>query len=151
MVTLAVGGIAFWSTAGGREGSIPMADLPEAVVKAVQNAFPEGKWTKVRQRDDDDELIYVVELAKSPTSRSATLQLSNSGQLLEIDEEISTNDLPERVLRAVSKAFPGGTIDQAEQESEMEIIYRVQLTTHGKKREVKLTRKGRILEIEKKR
>jgi hypothetical protein len=144
--------LAWLALAGQEDRTRSLSELPQAVLSILKSTFPDAEVKRIEKTgdadDDDDDRRFELELAARPDRRRIDLEITRSGELLEIDERVPASELPEGVRRALRKAFPGGEIVQAEKESEIEITYRVQVTARDRKREVKLTRRGRIVEIE---
>jgi hypothetical protein len=137
------------SLAGDRD--LSASELPEAVRSAIERAYPGAEFTRAEEIEDDDEQLYRVRLRMGPDQRDIRLEVSPAAEILDIDEEIPESELPQRVQRAVSKAFPRHKVRHAEKEIEFEIVYRVDITSGNHHRELKISRRGRILEIEEKR
>ena len=126
------------------------SDRLTAAAKATLDKFyPDAAIDDIDDREKDDEDIYVVRLKEGAEKRNVLVEVARDGQILEIDEEVKLEDLPERVQRGLKKAFPKSKLERAEMETEMEISYRVDISEGHKKRLVKLRRSGRIFEIEK--
>ena len=123
--------------------------LTEAAKATLQRFFPAAEVEDVDEREKDDEPIWVVRLHEGEDKRDILVELARDGQILEIDEDVRVEALPERVQRAVKKAFPKAKIERAEMETEMEIHYRVDISEGNKDKRVKVRRSGRIFEIEK--
>lgn len=137
------------SRAGDKD--IRFSDLPEMVRQSVERLFPGGDIDWAKEEEEDDEHIYKVRLHRQPDGRDAVLEVAKDGEVLEIDQDIGESEIPEAVRRAVEKAFPRSRVTHAEKETEMDIKYRVDIEKGDKKRRLNITRRGRILEIEKKR
>jgi len=64
------------------------------------------------------------------------------------EKEIKTSELPKVVVDAVKKAFPKAEIVKAGTEAAEMVVYEASLNENGQKRELAVTEKGDILEIE---
>lgn len=123
--------------------------LTGAAKATLAKLYPGAEIDDIDEREKDDEDIFVVRVHDGPEKRDVLIELARDGQILEIDEDVSLQNLPERVIRAVNKAFPKAKMERAEMETEMDISYRVDISEGHRKKRVKLWRSGRIAEIEK--
>jgi len=56
---------------------------------------------------------------------------------------------PPAVLRALRRAFPRGRVDELGRHSRIEVVYEVEIQDGRQRREIKITPRGRIVEVEK--
>lgn len=64
-------------------------------------------------------------------------------------DDIDLKELPERVVAAIDKRFPGATLLEAEKdEDDGRIEYEVEIRHEGKRYEVEVTQDGRITDID---
>jgi uncharacterized membrane protein YkoI len=64
------------------------------------------------------------------------------------EENISIDQLPQAVVDAVKKKFPDAQLREAERNEEKgQLIYEVDISVHGAKKEVEVTPAGKILEV----
>ncbi len=70
-----------------------------------------------------------------------------TGQHEDKDEKIAIKDLPKVVVDSVNTAQPGGTITEADKETNKDgtVVYEVDVTNGGKKYEVKVDAAGKVL------
>lgn len=126
-----------------------MDALPEDLARLVKKAFPESSIVDVDREGRDGDTHYDVELKNPPNGRSVRLEVWPHAGITEIEEDLKQDELPAPVLKAVKKEFPKAAIREGEKRSEIRVTYRVNLTIDGRKREVTMSPRGRILEVEK--
>lgn len=126
-----------------------MEALPEDLARLVKKAFPEASIVEVDREGRDGDTHYDVDLKNAPDGRSVRLEVWPQAGITEIEEDIKEDELPAPVLKALKKEFPKAAIREAEKRSEIRLTYRVDITTDGRKRQVTVSPRGRILEVEK--
>jgi len=126
-----------------------MDDLPEELLRLVKKAFPEAGIVEVDREGREGETHYDVELKNPPDGRSVRLEVWPHAGITGIEEDLKQDELPAPVLKALKKEFPKAAIREAEKRSEIRVTYRVEVTIEGRKREVTVSPRGRILEVEK--
>lgn len=144
LIVAVFAGFLIGANAGGKDRS----QLPQAVIGAIERVFPNATVAEVDDDEDDGERIFFVRLDEPPEKRNVLVEVTRDGQLLEIDEYLRVDQLPERIEKAVKKAFPKAEVRKVEKETEMKIVYRVEVNEGNRTRRLKLSRMGRILELE---
>jgi hypothetical protein len=114
----------------------------------VRKAFPGANIVEVDREGRDGDIHYDVDL-KNPDERSVRLEVWPHAGITEIEEDLKQEELPAPVLKAVKKEFPKAAIRQVEKRSEIRVTYRMDVTIEGRRREVTVSPRGRILEVEK--
>lgn len=125
-----------------------MDAFPEDLARLVRKAFPEASIVAVDRQGRETDTHYDVRLKNPPDGRIVQLEVWPHG-ITEIQEDIKKEELPASVLRALKKEFPKAALREAEKRSEIRVTYRVELTVEGRRREVTISPRGRILEVEK--
>ena len=123
--------------------------LPEDLARLVKKAFPDASIVEVDREGRDGDIHYDVELKNPPDGRGVRLEVWPHAGITEVEEDLKQDELPASVLKALKKEFPRATMREAEKRSEIRVTYRVEITSEGRKREVTLSPRGRILEVEK--
>jgi hypothetical protein len=123
--------------------------LPDDLTRLVKRAFPEANIVEVDREGRDGDTHYDLELKNPPDGRSIRLEVWPHAGITEIEEDLKQEELPAPVLKALRKEFPKAAIREAEKRSEIRVTYRVDITIDGRKREVTVSPRGRILEVEK--
>jgi len=128
---------------GGEEEDEQVVTL-EATPMAVRDAFarlaPATSVKKVERLTDEGAVRYEIEFLADGIEQSATF--SEGGQLIELEREMPVDKLPAAVQAALSHDFPGGTLSKAE--SVQLSFYEVQVTSAGRKHDVKVYATGDI-------
>jgi uncharacterized membrane protein YkoI len=123
--------------------------LPEELTRLVKKAFPEAAIVEVDREGRDGDTHYDVDLKNAPDGRRVRLEVWPNAGITEIEEDLKQEELPATVLKALKKEFPKASIRKTEKRSEIRVTYRVDVTVNGRKREVTVSPRGRILEVEK--
>jgi|GEM_PF-2217231 len=126
-----------------------MDALPDDLTRIVRKAFPEASIVEVDREGRDGDTHYDVKLKNAPDGRSIRLEVWPHAGITDIEEDLKQDELPSPVLKALKKEFPKAAIREAEKRSELRVTYRVKVTVDGRKREVTVSPRGRILEFEK--
>ena len=126
-----------------------MDALPPELAGLVKKAFSGASIVDVDREGRDGDTHYNLELKNPPDGRSVRLEVWPHAGITEIEEELKQDELPLPVLKALRKGFPNTEIREAEKRSEIRVTYRVNVTSDGRKREVTVSPRGRILEVEK--
>lgn len=133
---------------GANAGGNDRSKLSAPVAAAIERFFPKASVTDVDDEKDNGEEILFVRLSQAPGERNVVVEITRDAEVLEIDEDLHVDQLPDRVNRSVKKAFPKGRIRKVQKETEMNIIYRVEVIEGSRTLRLKLSRSGRILELE---
>ncbi len=147
-LTLLVGGAYAW------EKDISLAEVPKPVMEAAKARFQDAEMTGAAQEKDDDKpLVYEVSLKHK--GQKIDMILTPEGEIVLFERRITTEDLPEAVTKTLGEKYPNATYKKVEEVVEMEnkqeklAFYEALLVTaEKKKREVKLTTDGKIVEEE---
>lgn len=125
-----------------------MDTLPEDLARLVRKAFPEANIVEVEREGRETDTHYDVTLKRLTDSRELRLEVWPESGITEIEEDLKQSELPAAVLKALQKEFPKAAIRDGEKRSEIRVTYRVDVTIDGRRREVTLSPRGRILEVE---
>lgn len=150
------------------EKTIKVDDLPKAVSKAWQSKYPQGKYIKAVQEEEDNETYYDVivalgdkgtfEVKISPEGKivkeKATSNDPNkengkdhSGKKIQKQKQAKLSGLPMAVA-VVGAKYPKGELIKAIKEDDDETVYEVVVEMGEKTLEVSVSPKGRIIEVE---
>ena len=125
----------------------PARPLPEWVRSLITKHFPDAQIQGGHREGDEDEQRYEVKLKKD--GRHISTDVTADVGVVEIDEELRQDQVPEKVMKSFRRAFPKGEIKRSEKSTDIRVTYHIEVTTDGRKREVTLSPRGKILEIEK--
>jgi hypothetical protein len=119
-------------------------NFPDWVTHLLAKEFPDTEVVQGHREGDRDENRFEVKLKKD--GRRISVDLIEEIGVVEIDEELK--QFPERVLKGLQRAFPKARIEGGEKNTDIRVSYKVFITSEGRKREVRISPRGRILEIE---
>ena len=117
-------------------------DLPAAVKTAFATKFPgatDVKWGKENAKE------YEAEFKLNNTSVSANFK--TDGSWTETETTIPSSELPAAVTNTVNKKYPGAVYGVTEkiEKPGAKILYEVNITMNGKKKEIELNPDGVIV------
>ncbi len=96
----------------GDEATLKKSDVPEAVLKAFEAAYPEAVVTKYSSEDVDGQIRYEFETEIDEIEKDYVYLAD--GTLLQIEEDVLVKDLPDAVILTVTELFPDGKIEDAD-------------------------------------
>jgi hypothetical protein len=117
--------------------------IPAAVQNAVRSVVPEMEIS----RAEWDKEKYTIKLKN--TKEDVLLTVSADGAIRSVERELWHAKIPAKVQAAVQKAFPDGKCGEAIKLTRTDVSYMVAVDRDGRKREVKVTTDGKLLEVEK--
>jgi hypothetical protein len=123
-------------------------ELPETIAKLVRKAFPEADIVHVSREETHDDLAYNVKLKNGPDGRRVGLDIKTEAGITKIEEELRPDELPPKVQKALRRAFPNAPIEEAQKESEIRVVYEIDIIVEGKRREVMISPWGKILAVD---
>lgn len=82
------------------EKSVTRAEVPQAVLRAVEAKYPGAALTGFSREDQDGKTTW--EVALTAGQRTLDLELDAAGAILETEETLAAADLPEAVKKAVA-------------------------------------------------
>lgn len=90
-----------------------------------------------------------VSAAQSPKITQSETSAAEPCETCDSEEEVAVADLPAAVSAAALSAVPGGTIVEAERETEAGVVvYEVEVETAAGEFEVEVSEAGEVLEVE---
>jgi len=90
---------------------VEIADLPQAVRQTIERELKGFEIDELERDEDDGKIVYEV---KSEGDNELKMKIAEDGTLLEKEEQLDDDDLPEVVLNAVKKSFGDIDIDDVE-------------------------------------
>lgn len=138
---------------------IPLTKVPALVTNAAKKAVPNLKITGAETEQNDNKTIY--ELKGNADGKDYEIKIAPDGKVLktEIDDEdddcedaedIELSDIPVKVKTAVVQKVPGIKLTEAEMKIKSSgTVYEVEGSANGYDYEIKVTREGNILKVEK--
>jgi len=121
--------------------SICQVKVPDAVNNAFKNKFPDAKDVKW-EKENSKELEANFKV--NNTNVSANFMLD--GTWVETETTIPSAELPAAVSNAVNAKYPGAVYSRTEKIEKPggKILYEVNITVNGKKKELELNQDGTI-------
>jgi len=123
-------------------------NLPDWARAVISKQFGAAEILHVDREGDRDENRYEVKLREKPGGRRMSVDLTQDAGVTDLDEELKQEELPEKVRKALERAFPNARVSEAERNTDIRVSYSILLTGDGKKREVRISPRGKILEVE---
>jgi len=112
---------------------------------ALDALYPDAEIEEV-EVEKEGLKVYEVELEHNGQEVEATL--AADGTLVEVETEMTVEDLPEPVAKAIEKAAGGATIKEVEKEVTYAVVKLVKLDEPQTSYEAELSREGAECEIE---
>ena len=143
LLGLVIGCTTMFSTfAKDREGKSD--DLDPAIAAMLKERYPGYRITDVDHRKKGGEKVQQVRLNGKRKIDDVLVTLSRRGEILELDEDMELEKVPDYIVAAFRKAFPDTEVMHSEKTTRMEILYQFDIEKDGKKHEVSVSRSGRI-------
>lgn len=97
------------TTAGlrGGEESIPLAQVPKAVIDAVKKRFPAAEMVEAAKETDGDKVEFEVSLKDAGTK--IDVMLTPAGTLTLIEKTVPAKDLPKAAADVLEAKYPKAT------------------------------------------
>lgn len=146
-VLLAVPMIFGQANAGEKE--LKKSQVPKEVIAAFEKDYPNAKGLEFEEEMFEGKVAYEVEYKEN--GKEYEFLYSADGVLLQKEEEIDVQTLPEPVVQAIRKAHLKAEIEQAEKVMKPDGAvtgYEVEIKSAGKELELELDVSGNILKTE---
>jgi len=121
------------------EEEVSLDQIPAAARQALLAAAGGAKIVEVERETEHGLVLYEAEWIADGRKHEA--EVTAEGALVELEEDVSADEVPAAVKRAAAKLFPPGA--KLEYEKKTIIVYEVEAKINGKEREVLLTPAGR--------
>jgi hypothetical protein len=133
----------------GQEQRLAKKDLPSAVVSAFQQQYPNAVIKASSKEVEDSTTYYEIESVDGKTKR--TILYSGDGKLTEIEEVISSKQLPDSARALIARDYPKGDIEGAEKVTKGNVTtYEVKIENGKENIEAEFDSAGRLINTEKK-
>jgi uncharacterized membrane protein YkoI len=139
------------SQANAGEKELNKNQVPKAVIAAFEKAYPNAKGLEFEEETFAGKAAYEVEYKENGVEYE--FLYSADGKLLQKEEEIDGETLPEPVAQAIKKAYPKAEIKEVEKLMKPDSTvtgYEVEIKVAGKEIELELDVSGTILKTENK-
>ncbi len=94
------------------DAAMKKSDLPEAVLKAFEASNPDALATEYGKKDVNGQIRYEIETKVGDLEKDFVYL--PDGTLLQVDEDVPVELLPDAIVESVKKAYPEGEIDEAD-------------------------------------
>ena len=132
----------------GKAEAVALEDLPPAVAGALFSQVPNIVLERAKTREEDGELIYEVRGNDGITEVKAKIASDGSLRELELDAEISEDNIPQAVLTALQELVGDFVIEKAETDFENGLVcYEIEGHAGGRGFEANFVADGRLVEL----
>lgn len=131
-----------------QEETLQKKDVPQAVLKAFEQAYPMAKMKGLSREREKGKVAYEIESVEGKVHRDVTY--NPEGSLISVEESFTFEELPQAVRDAIAKEYPKAKVLQCEKiikgsSTQFEVV----LKSGKAKYEVVFEPDGRIVEKEK--
>ncbi|HEV2971212.1 MAG TPA: PepSY-like domain-containing protein [Pirellulales bacterium] len=140
--------------AGRADEKVPLDKVPEKIIAAVKDRFPNPELTSVEKEIENGISVFDVELKQK--GRKYEAEIKEDGTIVEIEKETAAKDFPAACSDAIKAKYPKAKIEEimevnkVEGKKETPIHYECVLGEPGKKSfEVVVALDGKTVEEEK--
>jgi uncharacterized membrane protein YkoI len=128
-----------------QEKKVKMQDLPDAVQKTVREQSQGAVIRGLAQETENGETNYEVELKVNGHNKDVLI--SSTGDVVEIEEQVTLESLPAAVKTAIRKAAGTGRIGMIESitKDNAVIAYEAHVRIGGKSHEIKVGADGELI------
>ncbi len=131
-----------------QEVSLKKKDVPQAVLKTFEQAYPMAKMKGFSKEEQDGKVAYEIESVEGKVHRDVTY--NPDGSLISVEESLPYPELPLAVRDAIAKEYPKGKSIRCEKIMKgSSVQFEVVLKSGKAKYEVVFEQDGRIVEKEK--
>ena len=131
-----------------QEKKIEKKDLPSAVLSSFQKSYPNAEIKGTSMEKENGKTYYEIESMDGLQRRD--LLYTKNGTVAEIEEKITSENLPEQVKNSVSKKYPDSEIKSAEKTTRnSKVTYELIVESKKGKAEVIVSPNGNIQKVEK--
>lgn len=135
---------AFTVSVGAQEKPLSKSKVPSAVLKAFKDSYPKATAKAYSLEQENGKTYYEVESIDGNTHRD--LLYTADGKVIEVEESIRPNEVPEAVNATVEKDFRSAKIIRAERTTrEQKISYELVIRSGKDKYEASYSPDGNRL------
>ena len=120
------------------ETEIKLTDLPEAARAVVKKSTKDDSVKKVTKETAHGVTTYEIDYMDG--SVTCAMLLSAAGDVIESERGIAHDKIPAAAMAALMQRYPNATLGDAVVATK--VVYEVEITVDGKKREVKMEASG---------
>ncbi len=125
---------------------VSLSEVPQAVRIIIERETKGFEIDDIEREKDDGKIVYEVDAEND--SGEIKLKIAADGTLLELEQEMVPENLPEAVRNAVKKSFGDVYFDDIEKRYRKGsiIVYRIEAETDELKIDLKIAEDGRIID-----
>jgi uncharacterized membrane protein YkoI len=125
---------------------VEMSELPQAVRDTIERETKGMEIDDLERDKDDGKIVY--ELDAEDDDRDMKLKIAEDGTLLEKEEELDDDDLPESILKVIENAYGEMDIDDVEKRYRLgrRTYYKLEGENDKFKVELEIAEDGTILD-----
>lgn len=122
---------------------------PKAVSDAIAKAQPVGKMISCKAETENGKAQYEVRVSASD-GRKLEIDVSPEGAILQTEEPVAVDSVPQTVREAFAAKFPGMTATRAEKQTSADgtVTFELAFTDATKRREATFAADGKYIEEE---
>lgn len=120
-------------------------NLPLAVRTALEALYPNAE---IEETEVEKECLKIYEVELEQNDQEVEVAVAPDGTILEVETEITLQDLPEAVAQAIAEAAEGATIKEVSREVTYAVVKLVSLDQPQTSYEAELSKQGAECEIE---
>ncbi len=126
------------------EEAISTSELPSAVLKAFQAAYPNAEIKSAAREEEDGQVVYEIESLDGQQQRD--ILYTANGTVVEMEEALPFDRLPDAVQKAVKDKYPQAKVEKAEKLTKGNSVqYEVALEASDTDVEVLLDAQGKVV------
>jgi uncharacterized membrane protein YkoI len=130
-----------------KDEAVTMAQVPDAAKKAAQAYASESEIKKIEKSESEGKVAYEFEIEKA--GKKSEVKFTSKGRLIATEEETPLADVPEAARNAINDRATGGRVISAEKAVEKRrTVYEAVIEKDGKKIEITVSSKGRLIDTE---
>lgn len=131
------------STSISREMKISRKQVPASVLNSFKSTYPKAKIKGTNIETKEGVAYYEIESKEGKTKRDVLY--SKDGKVMEIEEMISADQLPQQVMEALTKNYSNAKVKSIEKNIQGVVTtYEVILQNGKKKTEIVFSADGKI-------
>ncbi len=127
-----------------QEKEITKKDLPSSVETAFHKKYPKARIKGLSTEIEHGKKYYEIESVDGKTRRD--LLYTKNGKIVEVEETVSSTDLPKGSVKLIENKFPKAEITRAEKvTSGSKVTYELAIKSKENRYEVVLNKEGKII------
>lgn len=135
------------SNGNAQDKKITKKDVPAAVLKTFESAYPKAKVNNYATEVEKGETFYELETVEGKIKRD--LLYKADGTVVEIEESVAPDKLPDAVKKTLNAEFAKAKIEKSEKTTRgNEVTYELIIVAGNKKVEVVFSPEGKIVKKE---